>query len=519
MKKRSLALLLTVAMAVSALAGCGSNEGSTEGSSTEGSTTESSSKENGSADHIIVTYLTMGETPTDLGLVQDAVNAISIPEINVEVEFKPVAIGETFTSYSTWIASGERMDLMMLCFQDPSSYIESGSIQPLNEYLSADAPDILNLAKEFPLYEGAQREESIYGVNPVNACYGKYGSIMLRKDYFDELGAELKDKYTYADLTEVFAGIKSNHPDTYPLGVLGSDCSTSNSLFSRFNVVDVLGAGVDTGVLMGMDSTKIVNLFETDEYFAFLKQMKEWNEAGYIMQDATTTTSTMPELTSAGIMASALVYPNEPNVEVAYNSGFRAFGGAVALDTTDPYMPSNGASNGIYWTIPVTSKSPDAAMKFLNLTYSNTEVTNLIQWGIEGKHYVKTDTENVVEFPEGLDANSTGYYCTLGVWGDKSAVYAMTKDNRAENEALTEKGLENRSVASQHGYSYDSSKMANQVIAVDSVLQQYMPALETGSVSDLDSTYKEFISALKAAGMDDIIADNQAQLDAAIAKK
>lgn len=521
MKKRSLALLLTIAMAVSALAGCGSKEEGTEGNTTENNaaTTESATKEETSADHIIVTYLTLGETPTDLGLVQDAINAISVPEVNVEVEFKPVAISESFTSYSTWIASGEQMDLMMLCFQDPSNYIDSGSIMPIDEYLVTDAPDIDKIGKEFPIYEGAQRDGKIYGVNPVNACYGKNATVMVRKDYFDELGLELKDKYTYADLTEVFAGIKAKHPDTYPMGVLGTDSSTSNSQYNRFNPVDVLGAGVDTGVLLDMTSSKIVDLFESDEYFAYLKQMKEWYDAGYIMQDAATTTLAMQELTNSGTMSSSLVYPNEPTVQDAYNNGFSAFGGVAPLPTTEVYMSSNGASNGTYWTVPVTSKNPNAALKFLNLTYANSEVLNLLQWGIEGKHYVKTDVDGVVRFPDGVDANSNGYLCTLGVYGDKRQAYVTSEANsRAINDAQTEKGMSNRSIASQKGYAYDSSNMANQVIAVDAVLQQYLPALETGSVSDLDSTYKEFISALKTAGIDDIIADNQAQLDAAIAK-
>lgn len=517
MKKKSFALLLMVTMAVSALSGCGSSGEKTE---TNGKKTESSSEAESTPDHIIVTYLTLGETPTDLGLVQDEINKISIPEINVEVEFKPIGISETFTNYSTWIASGEQLDLMMLCFQDPSNYIDSGSIMPIDEYILADAPGITKLAEEFPIYEGAQRDGTIYGINPVNSCYGKDGAIMTRKDYFDELGLELKDKYTYADLTEVFAGIKENHPDTYPLGILGSDSSTSNSQFNRFNVVDVLGAGVDTGVLMDMDSTKIVNLFETDEYFAFLKQMKEWNDAGYIMRDAATTTSVMQELTGAGTIASSLVYPNEPAVKQAYNNGFSAFGGVAELKTTDVYMPSNGASNGTYWTIPVTSKNPDAAMKFLNLSYENEEIINLLQWGIEDKHYVKTDVENVVKFPEGMDANSVGYLCVLGVWGDKRAVYVTSEENSREiNEVQSEKGLNNRSIASQIGYAYNSSNTANQVIAVGTVLKQYMPALETGTVSDLEAIYEQFISALKGAGIDDIIADNQAQFDAAIANQ
>ena len=42
---------------------------------------------------------------------------------------------------------------------------------------------------------------------------------------------------------------------------------------------------------------------------------------------------------------------------------------------------------------------------------------------------------------------------------------------------------------------------------------QVIPALESGRV-DLDSSYPEFIQALKDAGIDTVIADKQAQFDA-----
>ena len=44
------------------------------------------------------------------------------------------------------------------------------------------------------------------------------------------------------------------------------------------------------------------------------------------------------------------------------------------------------------------------------------------------------------------------------------------------------------------------------------MVAQYLPSLESGSV-DLDTYYPEFIDALKAAGVDEVIADKQQQFD------
>ena len=49
------------------------------------------------------------------------------------------------------------------------------------------------------------------------------------------------------------------------------------------------------------------------------------------------------------------------------------------------------------------------------------------------------------------------------------------------------------------------------------MVAQYVPTLESGSV-DVDTYYPQFISALKAAGIDTVIAEKQAQFDAQYTK-
>ena len=80
--------------------------------------------------HIIVTYDTLGITPADLGKVQDAVNARTIPEIGVEVEFKAVSAYDAFALFPTWIGTGERVDLMMPLLQDLRTYADQDRAPP-----------------------------------------------------------------------------------------------------------------------------------------------------------------------------------------------------------------------------------------------------------------------------------------------------------------------------------------------------------------------------------------------------
>ena len=137
----------------------------------------------------------------------------------------------------------------------------------------------------------------------------------------------------------------------------------------------------------------------------------------------------------------------------------------------------------------------------------------MILWGIEGEHYEVLDKENyLIGFPEGVDGSNSTYYNTLGLYGDRRYEYIWDVANdKATNEAYTEEAMANPTKGV--GYAYDTTRTSSQIANVDAVIQQYVPTLESGSEGDLDTTYQEFLTALEAAGINNIIADNQSQFD------
>jgi len=63
------------------------------------------------------------------------------------------------------------------------------------------------------------------------------------------------------------------------------------------------------------------------------------------------------------------------------------------------------------------------------------------------------------------------------------------------------------------GFTFDNSRLKSQYTAVANVIEQYLPGLVCGSV-DPEVDIPEFIERLNDAGMQDIIAGKQEQLDA-----
>ena len=69
---------------------------------------------------------------------------------------------------------------------------------------------------------------------------------------------------------------------------------------------------------------------------------------------------------------------------------------------SQPYLGTSDV-NRVSWAVASTCKNPEKALEFLNLTYTDKDVINLIIYGIEGKDYVKV-SDNVVKYPDGQDA-------------------------------------------------------------------------------------------------------------------
>jgi len=163
------------------------------------------------------------------------------------------------------------------------------------------------------------------------------------------------------------------------------------------------------------------------------------------------------------------------------------------------------------WGIAKNSENPVRAMQFLNLMYTDKEIVNLLDWGIEGKHYVKV-SENVIDYPPGVDANSVGYSGTGWMFGNQFLSYIFKGDDEQlweKMKVFNESAIKSKAL----GFTFDSSLVKTEFAAVSNVISQYQIALECGAL-DPDKALPEFISKLKDAGIDKIIAEKQKQLDA-----
>ena len=516
MKKKIVSVFLAASMTAALAAGCGST-GTNDNAGSNGDGTVSGPTEAVTFDETqkcIVTYLYGTTEPEDLSEVQDAVNEITIPAINVEVEFYPMGIGDSFTNYSLLISSGEQIDLMMLAFQDIKTYSNSGQIEELDAYVSEAAyPTLYALSQEYPI--ATTVSGTTYGYQPVGVNYGNQAGLIANADLVAETGLQKDEEnaiYSMDEIEAILAAIKANHPDCYPFGILGSSVTSGSSQFNLVYECEFLGSNVIAGGLFGNDSTTVENVFASEQYKEFLSYMAKWFDAGYILPDAATTEDASNTLMTNEKIA-MYIMSQKPE---QFNSGFTF--DLTGLATAPAYIGVSSASTS--WVVPITANDPAVSLKLLDYLYENHELSNLILYGIEGEHYVMEDESvGLIAYPEGVDANNSTYNNQLGLWGDRRYEYTFSATaTREDHEAFTSRAMENK--YQSYGFTFDSSDVQNQMLACQEVLNTYQKALETGVLGEdgWEATYEQMLAGLETAGINDVIAACQEQLDAYLAQ-
>ncbi len=499
-----------------------------------GETTETSYGEY-SADnpyHCVFTYIELYEQDANqTQAVQDALNEYMIPNYHIEVEFLPLQMSEATTTIQLMLTGGDEVDVIPIYYTDASSWISMGGIVDMAPYM--DSPEgqaiIDALYGEENAYVGTMNGV-LYGF-PANKESVELGGLFMRKDICDELGIteeyNLQDYtsgvfpgecYDWSVATEIFEEVHEAYPDMTVLYMMQQD---QLNRFADFDyLVDYFG-GLD--LQADRDSTEVVNIFETETFYNACEQLAEWYDAGYIYRDAATDqqgTATMMKAGNTFSYASA-IKPGWLSETIAqcgvegYCMYFKTGGGS------DGYITTTNVS--FYNTgIATNSRDPEMAFKFIAALYSDPVVMNFWQYGIEGEDYVVLD-DGTIYYPDGVDDSNYKYHQNTGwmlgnqfisyVWNDGSKDADYWEELAAHND--------NAYYSPAYGFMWDSSAYPTQVTALSNAWATYEYTLLTGSegTAGLDDTIQKLNDALYAAGLDEVMAAKQEQLDAWLAEQ
>lgn len=496
MKKKIISMLLSGFMAAGLLAGCGNSE-TRKDAEAEGRQTESANEQNGEIDTINMYTMGIGTT-TDYKAVQDAINEISRKEIGVEVNWTILDIGQWFEQYNLLLSGSEPVDLMPN-MGGVFTGVSQGAFMELEDLYAEYGQDIAKYYDEEFLKAGYINGH-LYGIAG-QKDFAATKNITYRQDIVDELGIDVSQVKSLEDWTPVLEKVHEAYPDMY--GFVSNSGNTLNQFdsFDWDKLEDMLGVLMNYG-----EKAEVVNLYETEEYKSLLEIMREWYEAGYVAKDTATSTENYGDIIKAG-KAFCSITTGNPGIqnETALNTGYPI----GTIPVTDA-ISSTGNVTAVMWSIPYSSQEPEAAMKFLNLMYSNKEVSDLLNFGIEGTHYQVT--EDGYNYLDGQDGASCTYHPEMSwIWPNSYLGGSWVGAEKDLGEKMTEFNKSARKSIAM-GFTFDNTSVVNEVTACTNVLKQYAYGLEVGAV-DIEKVLPEFQKALKDAGIEKIIAEKQKQLD------
>ena len=465
-----------------------------------------------SYDKVVFSYATFNNIPSEevLATVEEAINQITREKIGVEVELMPVMIWDYSSTVSLALQGGEQVDIFET-LGDLNTSISNGMCMDATDLVAQYAPESAALIGEKWL-AACSHNGKLYGL-PTFKPIALTPMLVYRQDIADALGLDMSAVNSVDDITAVLEAVKAGYPDMTPLAAV----NTGNiGLGLTVPDVDYLTDNYFSpkGVLMN-DELTVVDFYASDAFAKVCDTARAWYLNDLVMKDAATTSSTAAELMSSGNYFAYLASYSYPEADTAASLEAQTGGYPLGAKIVSSAFLDTSSINALTWCVASTSKVPEAAMKFLNLTFTDPDVVNLIIYGLEGRDYVLND--GFMSYPEGQEAATVPYTAQLscGTMGNFFIMYPMAGTD-PESLVWELEQNQNAKTSVAMGFTFDSSSVKTEYTAVTNVIEQYLPGLVCGSV-DPATEIPIFLERLEEAGLGDIIAAKQAQLDAWVA--
>lgn len=438
--------------------------------------------------------------------VQDAVNELLAKKnLGIQVEFVCIDFASWATQINLMLTDGS-IDLFNACFMPSLSVLaDSGSIAAMDDLYNEYGQGILSTLGDY--INCARVDGVLYGAPKVNA-FSSALMFVMRKDIADELGIDPETITDFDTLTESLKKVKAAYPDMTMIanGKVGD--------YMTFNDIDFLGTEDPLGCLSlkdgGTDLT-VENYYASDAFKNLMAYSKQWATEGFFMKDPLNAQDgSMAYISNGQSFGSFVSYSDEATAVSVQEKSIGKEIYACQITATPWATTSNVA--GMTWCVPSLSTHKEAAVKLLNELFTDADLANLVCNGIEGVHYTVTDQGNIT-FADGLDPMSTTWPSGMGTfWPNICITYPWQPDPANEYESWLASN-ETCSKSPALGFTFNSADVADEVSACATVVDKYVAALLL-NVGDQDSLYASFLSDLETAGINDIIAAKQAQLNA-----
>lgn len=503
--KKVLSILMTV-LVLSVTAACGSanpESTATPASGSAGTVSKQSQPAEGEKPtKLTIVYMSTTSVPADIDMVAEAVSEITRKSINVEVELVPINWGSYNQQVQLMLSGNEKVDLFVTRGQQFFTYYTNNQLVALDELIDQYGAGIKEVI-EPNFLNGGRINNQMYGITTNRDLAVGNADFLMRKDILDKYGIAYSERMTKDDIGAIYKKVQANEPEMLMLAGYSTD-----TFYGMTNTFDDLGDGFAVLENFGKDNLTVVNKYKTDGFVNTVELIRSWYDKGFISKDITSETEPGTAQVKAGRAFSYLeIFKPGITTQSTKLCGYPM----VAIQTQDANSTSTIVQS-IMWSIPRNCENPEKAMQYLNEVYTSKELMNLLSWGIKDTHYVETEDGHTT-FPEGVTAENSGYNMAAGwLFGNQYLTTPWEGDDLDIWDQM--KSFNNNAVVSKAmGFSFDTTNVVTEIAAITNVYNEYVVPL-CGGVMNPEEALPQLYEALDNAGIQKLIDEKQAQLDA-----
>lgn len=505
--KQIFSALLASLLLCSALVGCGgdgTSSGSAVSKSGTSSTTgsESLSEPGDTGEPGEVNWVIYGDKNDRMtSFLEQVQQYVQDQGLNVEVSLQVLPWSEYAGGQTTLkLASGEEF----ACYTDIpylGNCISNGYIQDVTDVVEEYGQTLKEKLDEtsFTAFSKGGRLYAV-PVGEKNNASEWYGGFEVRQDLLEEAG--VSEITSLEDLEAFYDACIQLHPDYTGF------CESGNTakFFSR-SVTDKTILFLDNNCFLFVDNSAdddvIYSYYESEEFKKTCEIAQRWREKGIISNLALSDPSSLGNnfLAGQGMFRGG--------------NGGRIYEDTEILTQNVPeaevkvYMTGNGqpkVTRGNYSTafqISANVTNPEDYVQFLDLIYRDQESFDFFTYGDEGTDYTLDENGRI----SGQTVTGVFFEGWTTAHIDYMRFSPLIPDEQVEAYKQWNDGAEPQK---DLGFVFDTEPVEDVIAQLSSVYTEYCEPMLLGFTTYEDG-YDELISRLKSAGLDDYMAEYQAQ--------
>lgn len=490
--KKILALVLTVVMLATLFVGCGgtqtptTTEGKTPAQNTEGKQETTEPKVDNKEIPVLKWVAVGSGMPSNYEAWQAKLNAYLEDKIGVHVDFEIIGWGDWDSRRSVIVSTNEPYDLMFTNMGTFVADVNMGAFVDISD-LIAETPGLTDLIPADYL-NACKVDGKLYGI-PAYKDSSMTNFFVWSKADVDAYYPEYANAHTLAEISEGLYALKAGTGrPAFMMNKDGLSCVVGN----KYDACSLGDVGIGIAYNGG---TEFVSVYEQPDVLADLALLQSWYKDGLINADA----AVLGEISGSYTMGVAQGWP----------SAAKGWGEKrteeVVVSQFENTVVSNDTVLGSLTCIAASSNYKAEALKLLELVNTDTTVRDMLWYGEEGVNFEYVD-ENGTQKVRKLNADWTMAAYTQGTF------FVATPLEGEEGYGEVQEQNANAIASPAMGFSIDTSKIADKMSAVQAVFAEYKGLIltGTGTQDDIDAMVK----AMRDAGMDDILAEVNAQYSA-----